>query len=199
MTNALSDSDIDGILDSVGREFVPEGLDRGELKQDIEAAWDFYQGYSRESSKSRRTALRRYAEKIVKAANTLTDILQDTEPVSESLRKSISRDVPLHDFLIQLRRLSHRAGLLVMRHSGWSSIRQTIEITPMEYFLGHDLPTIYEKHFKNPANRSRTVLGELEGPFMRFAMAISTTLGQSAAAETVSRAMTKATSTLDHF
>jgi hypothetical protein len=71
-------------------------------------------------------------------------------------------------------------------------MREVIQATPTDYFLGHDLPGIFEKHFRQPANRTRNSReASLEGPFIRFAVTVSTALGRSFAEETVSKAMTK--------
>jgi hypothetical protein len=61
----LDDAGIDRILNNVGD--VPGTLDKSELREDILAAWDFYQGYKRADSKGARTERRDHATKIARA------------------------------------------------------------------------------------------------------------------------------------
>jgi Tripartite tricarboxylate transporter family receptor len=65
----LDDAGIDRILKNVGD--VPGTLDKSELREDILAAWDFYQGYKREDSKGARTERRDHATKIAHKTSEL--------------------------------------------------------------------------------------------------------------------------------
>jgi hypothetical protein len=173
----------------VGPNEVPDALDREELKNDINAAEDFYWGYKRETSKSGRTKLQKGVKTILKATNEFIGIVDKLEL---DTRKSISRKFPLDEFRGQLNRLALCSMALCAAYSNPSSMRDDIQASPTDYFLGHDLPVIFEKHFKQQANRTRNSReASLEGPFIRFAVAVSTGLGRRIADETVSKAMTK--------
>src|SRR5262245_30795956 len=186
---AISDAQIASVLQCVGRNEVPDALDREELKKDINAAWDFYRGYKGETSKSGRTKLQKGVNEILEATNEYIGIIDASEL---DTRKSISRKFPLDELRGQLNLLAQCCVALCNAHSNPSSMREVIQATPTDYFLGHDLPGIFEKHFKQPANRTRNSReASLEGPFIRFAVAVSTALGRRFAEETVSKAMTK--------
>ena len=82
----LDDAGIDRILNKVGD--VPGTLDKSELRKDILAAWDFYQGYRREDSKGARTERREYATKIAHQTAELICLLNT--PAGEWVRSRIS-------------------------------------------------------------------------------------------------------------
>jgi hypothetical protein len=71
----LDDAGIDRILDNVG--YVPGTLDKSELRKDILAAWNFYQGYKRDDSKGARTERRKHATKIAHKTSELIHLLND--------------------------------------------------------------------------------------------------------------------------
>jgi hypothetical protein len=115
----ISDANIDDILNCVGPNWVPSDLDRQQLKKDIDAAWKFYRDYTRYSKKGLRTKLRKYAEKVHKTANALSDVLNEETEEADIFRYGwISRAFPLNDFRI---RLQHLPTLLAMFHKTYSS------------------------------------------------------------------------------
>jgi hypothetical protein len=67
-----------------------------------------------------------------------------------------------------------------------------VQLSPLYFFLGNGLAGIFEKHFKQPAKRTRSAQHQLEGPFIRFATAVAARLGNPVTSETVSDAMTEA-------
>jgi hypothetical protein len=98
----LDDAGIDRILNNVGD--VPGTLDKSELRNDILAAWDFYQGYKREDSKGARTERREYATKIAHQTAELICLLNT--PAGEWVRSRIS-------LLLSLRRDEDKKIVLV--------------------------------------------------------------------------------------
>jgi hypothetical protein len=79
-TIALDDAGVLEILEHVRSDFVSGSLDRSELKEDILAAWDFYQGYKRTSAKGSRTAVRQNAKHVASRTDELLCLLTDPEP-----------------------------------------------------------------------------------------------------------------------
>jgi hypothetical protein len=59
-----------------------------------------------------------------------------------------------------------------------------------EWLAGVELPLIFEEYFDRPAGRARTV-GKPGGPTVRFVKAVMVEIGNSVAAETIVRAMTR--------
>jgi hypothetical protein len=91
----LDDVGIDRILNYVGD--VPGTLDKSELRKDILAAWDFYQGYKRENSKGARTERREHATKIAHKTNELIRLLNDPDPAGDWVRSRIGRSLSLRE------------------------------------------------------------------------------------------------------
>jgi hypothetical protein len=185
----LDDESVAEILKCVGLNDTPRNLDREQLKNDINAALDFFQGYKAESSKSRRTQLRSCAGKFGRAAQNLSDVLDQSDLVSTLLQKRISHRICLTEFQKQLHDLVQLCQALSNAYSDASSMSDEIRISPLYLFLGDSLAAIFEKHFKQSAKRTRNSGGQLEGPFIRFATAVTARLGDSITGETVSKAM----------
>jgi hypothetical protein len=89
----LDDAGIDRILNYVGD--APGTLDKSELRKDILAAWDFYQGYKRENSKGAKTERREHATKIAHKTNELIHLLND--PAGDWVRSRIGRLLSLRE------------------------------------------------------------------------------------------------------
>src|SRR5215471_3343336 len=89
----LDDAGIDRILNNVGD--VPGTLDKSELREDILAAWDFYQGYKRADSKGARTERRDHAIKIAHKTNELIRLLN--YPAGDWVRSRIGRLLSLRE------------------------------------------------------------------------------------------------------
>jgi hypothetical protein len=188
----LDDGAVTEILKSVGQNDTPGNLDREQLKNDINAAWDFYRGYGAESSKGRRTQLRNYAGKLRKAGQNLSDLLDQSDPAAISLRKRILHRIPLNEFRERLYGLVQLSQVLSSAYSGPSSMSRVVHLSPLYLFLGDSLTGIFERHFKQSAKRSRSAQHQLEGPFIRFATAVAARLGNPVTGETISDAMTEA-------
>src|SRR5262249_17150117 len=90
----LDDAGIDRILNKVGD--VPGTLDKSELRKDILAAWDFYQGYKRDDSKGARTERREHATKIAHKTSELIHLLND--PAGDWVRSRIGRLLSLREW-----------------------------------------------------------------------------------------------------
>jgi hypothetical protein len=200
---ALADDSIDRILGHVGSEHVPSTLDRLELQKDILSAWDFYQGFKREDAKRANTQRRKYAEKIRKAAQTLSHLLADQSLESKYVRRIIARrmampewneggnDPSLEALTRGLMKLETHAEAIVRQCSGHSSMREVVGMTPTFWFIGHDLAEIFEKHFKKKADQTR-IAGALESAFVRFATTVTAELGEPFVDETMSKALSAA-------
>jgi len=89
----LDDGGIDRILNNVGD--VPGTLDKSELRKDILAAWDFYQGYKRVDSKGARTERREHATKIAHKTSELIRLLND--PAGDWVRSRTDRLLSLRE------------------------------------------------------------------------------------------------------
>jgi hypothetical protein len=199
---ALDDADIVRILEYVGRDSVSDTLDRSELRKDILAAWDFYQGYKRTTKKGPRTLRRKYAETVSLRADELFDLLTDSEVNATAVRSAMSQNLsgahaespdaesPLVSLTYGLKKLATAARATQRKYSGITPMREILDVTPTEWFLGHDLASVYENHFNRPATRTRENGGSLEGPFIRFVIAVTAKLGEPFTDETVSKAMT---------
>jgi hypothetical protein len=187
----LGDEGVAEVLKCVGSNDTPGRLDREELRNDINAALDFYHGYEAESSKGRRTQKRRYAEKLGNAAQELSNALDQSDVVAASLRKRIFHRFSLNEFREQLHGVVQMCQVL-SNPSDASSMSDEICVSALYLFLGDSLASIFEKHFKQSAKRNRNAHGQLDGPFVRFATAVVKAAGLSSlGGETVSKAITE--------
>jgi hypothetical protein len=191
----LDDAGIDRILNNVGD--VPGTLDKSELRKDILAAWDFYQGYKRESSKGARTERREHATKIAHKTNELIRLLN--APAGDWIRSRISLLLSLRrdedKKIVSLASLTRGLGELrsvvetiERRCTGAASFREVLNVRP-SFWLISDLVNVFEKHFAKPAVRTRDSDGQPDSPFVRFVTAVTAELGEPVVAETVSKAM----------
>jgi hypothetical protein len=187
---------VDNILEHVGIDHTPNALDKLELRRDIIAAWDFYWGYRREDHKRDRTKRRKFAAKIAATADKLYQQLNDPDsPEAELFRTDVNRrlsmeygiDLDLFNKGIEIVCLIAQSTTRLA--TGPSSLRQVLDVSPGEWFLGHDLKKVFEKHFGMKAVRTRSADGRLEGAYMRFATAATASLGEPFTDETVSKAM----------
>jgi len=138
----LDDESIAEVLKCVGVNDTPGNLHREQLKNDINAALDFYHGYKAESSKSRRTQLRSCAGKLGRAAKNLSDVLDQSDLVSTLLRKRNSHRICLTAFQKQLHDLVQLSQVLSNAYSDTSSMSDAIRISPLYLFLGDSLAVI---------------------------------------------------------
>jgi hypothetical protein len=193
---SLDDRAVGKILEHVGIEHTPNAFDKLELRSDILAAWDFYQGYGREDHKSDRTKRRKFAAKISSPADKLYQILNEpNSPEAEVFRTDVNNRLSM-EYGIDLDLFNKGIAIICsVAHSttllatGTSSLRQVLDVSPREWFLGHDLKNVFEKHFGMKAVRTRSADGRLEGAYMRFATAATASLGEPFTDETVSKAM----------
>jgi hypothetical protein len=172
---AISDEAIAQILDRVGHDNVPIGLDREQLKNDIEEAWRFYSDFQRNTSRGEQTQLRSYADKVWKAANALQEILDEESREADIFRYSnLFRNVfLLTNFRIQLQRLPKYVAVFKSFYNNRTILRRALGVSPNEWFFGMDLRCIFEKHFNRPAKRSQGSNKRPDGPYFRFAMAVA--------------------------
>jgi len=192
----LDDAGIDRILDNVG--YVPGTLDKSELRKDILAAWDFYQGYKRDS-KGARTERREHATKIAHNTSELIHLLND--PAGDWVRSRIGRLLSLRErnedekiaSLASLTRslgeLLSVVGTIERQCTGTASFREVLNVRPSFWLIGNDLVNVFEKHFAKQAARTRNSDGQPDSPFVRFVTAVTAELGEPVVAETVSKAM----------
>jgi len=68
-------------------------------------------------------------------------------------------------------------------------LRRALKVSPEHWFLGYELRRIFEKHLQQQATRSRKADGS-RGPFVCFAVAVSSALDLHVSDATVSKAMT---------
>jgi hypothetical protein len=194
----LDDVGIDRILNYVGD--VPGTLDKSELRKDILAAWDFYQGYKRADSKGARTERREHATKIAHKTNELIHLLND--PAGDWVRSRIDRLLSLREReryedekIVSLASLTRSLGELlsivgVIERvcTSTASFREVLNVRPSSWLIG-DLMDVFEKHFAKPAVRTRNSDGQPDSPFVRFVTVVTAELGEPVVAETVSKAM----------
>jgi len=200
----LDDAGIDRILKNVGD--VPGILDKSELREDILAAWDFYQGYKRADSKGARTERRDHAIKIAHKTNELIRLLND--PAGDWVRSRIGRLLSLRERneplrernedeeIVSLASLTRSLDelLSVVRTierqcTGTASFREVLNARPSFWLIGNDLVKVFEKHFAKQAARTRNSDGQPDSPFVRFVTAVTAELGEPVVDETVSKAM----------
>jgi hypothetical protein len=200
----LDDAGIDRILNNVGD--VPGTLDKSELRNDILAAWDFYQGYKREDSKGARTERRKHATKIAHKTAELIRLLNDpaghwvrsrigrllslrerNEPLRE--RNEDEKIVSLASLTRSLDELLSIVGTIERQCTGTASFREVLNVRSSFWLIGNDLVNVFEKHFAKQAVRTRNSDGQLDSPFVRFVTAVTAELGEPVVAETVSKAM----------
>ena len=186
---------VDKILEHVGIEH-PNALDKLELRRDILAAWDFYRSYRREDHKRDRTKRRKFAAKIAATADKLYQILNDPNSAEAEVfrsdvnsRLSMEYSIDLNLFNKGIATVCSVAQSTTRLATGTSSLRQVLDVSPGEWFLGHDLKNVFEQHFGMKAVRTRSADGRLEGAYMRFATAATASLGEPFTDETVSKAM----------
>src|SRR5262245_57739333 len=164
----LDDAGIDRILNNVG--YVPGTLDKSELRKDILAAWDFYQGYKRDDLKGARTERRKHATKIAHKTSELIHLLND--PVENWIRLRIGRLLSLRKRnedkkIASLASLTRSLGelLSVVRTierqcTGTASFREVLIVRPSFWLIGNDLKNVFEKHFAKQAARTRNSYGQ---------------------------------------
>jgi hypothetical protein len=194
----LDDAGIDRILNHVGD--VPGTLDKSELRKDILAAWDFYQGCKRDS-KGARTERRKHATKIAHKTAELICLLNDNNPAGDWVRSHIGRLLSLRERnedekIVSLASLMRGLGELLSvvrtierRCTGAASFREVLNVRPSFWLIGSDLVNVFEKHFAKQAVRTRDLDGQPDSPFVRFVTAVTAELGEPVVAETVSKAM----------
>jgi hypothetical protein len=193
---ALDDASIDRILNYVGD--VPGTLDKSELRKDILAAWDFYQGYKRENSKGARTERREHATKIAHKTVELIRLLND--PAGDWVRSRIGRLLSLRERnedekIVSLASLTRSldellsvVGTIERQCTGTASFREVLNVRPSFRLIG-DLVNVFKEHFAKQAVRTRNSDGQLDSPVVRFVTAVTAELGEPVVAETVSKAM----------
>jgi hypothetical protein len=194
----LDDAGIDRILDNVGD--VPGTLDKSELRKDILAAWDFYQGYKRDASKGARTERRERATKIAHKTSELIHLLND--PAEDWVRSRIGRLLSLRkrkedekiaslaSLMRSLGDLLSVVGTIERQCTGTASFREVLnDVRPSFWLIGNDLVNVFEKHFAKQAGRTRNSDGQPDSPFVRFVTAVTAELGEPVVDETVSKAM----------
>jgi hypothetical protein len=188
----LNDSDIERVLEVVGARYIPPDLNRKQLVYDVNSAWNFYRNYRKETSKGRRTALLKYTKQVIAAANVLSELLDQPHEVADDFRKFVSQATfPLSDLQTRLQHLPRLARRLHDSYDVQMPIQPAYGLTATDFFLARDLARIFKKHFKREPGRSRSPTGgSPHGPFIRFAEAVGGALGQSATAETISKALT---------
>jgi hypothetical protein len=184
-------------LNNVG--YVPGTLDKSELRKDILAAWDFYQGHKRHDSKGARTERRKRATKIAHKTSELIHLLND--PAGDWVLSRIGRLLSLRErnedekiaSLASLTRslgeLLSVVGTIERQCTGTASFREALDVRPSFWLIGNDLVNVFEKHFAKPAVRTRDSDGQPDSPFVRFVTAVTAELGEPVVAETLSKAM----------
>ena len=193
----FDDFNIDRILEHVGRDFVPDTLDKLELRQDILAVLDHYQGYKGTTAKGTRTRRRNYAEKVSKHARALFELLTDPGPDATVARRvinqTLSKDDHAEPFLISLtnglNKLAMTSLAVVRKYSGPDPMREILEVSPTDWLLGEGLVQVFEEHFNRPVTRTRADGGPPVSPYIRFATAVTAQLGEPFTDETVSKAI----------
>jgi hypothetical protein len=192
----LDDGGIARILKHIGSKHVSPTLDKTELRKDILAAWDFYQGYKRGQSKGGRTKQRKYAGKIASKAKKFFELLDDTRPEAYEVRNLISirfaerdRGPSLDALKYDIVKLETMAESVVRRCAGEASLRGALSMPPSFWLIGHDLAQVFQEHFQRSATRRRGPDGLPDGPFVRFVTAATAELGEPFLAETVSKAI----------
>jgi hypothetical protein len=179
----ISDEAIADILNCLGPDYVPSDLDREQLKKDIDGAWRFFKEIGR-FEKGQRTSMRKYALGVQKAAEALSNVLDQSNWEANRFRYSqvMFNVFPLNDFRLRLRHLQKiAADFLAIYSSPVTPRRLFFKVSSKYWFLGHDLRLVFEKHFRRPSER---------GLFIPFAIKVSAALGLRVSEPTVSRAMT---------
>jgi hypothetical protein len=118
----LNAADIQDILDKVtsARYVPPPDLDQLELLRDLNNAWEFRKLRKQAVSKASRTIIRKYAEKVAKTANALSEIgaavpLTDLQIRLQHLRESAVAvlgqfvQFPVCEMAVDLKRLNRPA------------------------------------------------------------------------------------------
>jgi hypothetical protein len=155
----VDDEALSEILAAVGAKFCPAGLNRLELRYDIEFAPTCLETIAQ---LKKRSAVRRRLEDIKRAEKKLIALLVEDKDnaiiVDRDLRPLLAR---MKDHLA--------AGATTQNPFRGSALQGAV------WSLGNT----YQKHFKRPAKPSRTRDGKLCGPFIRFADAALRKLGIS--------------------
>jgi len=153
----LDDAGIDRILNNVGD--VPGTLDKSELRKDILAAWDFYQGYKRDDSKGARTKRREHATKIAHKTSELIHLLND--PAEDWVRSRIGRLLSLRErnedekiasqasLTRSLGELLSVVGTIERQCTGTASFREVLNVRPSFWLIGNDLVNCSKSTLQN--------------------------------------------------
>src|SRR5262245_50540075 len=145
----VDDAGIDRILDNVG--YVPSTLDKSELRKDILAAWEFYQGCKRDS-KGARTKRREHATKIARKTNELIQLLNDPAEdwvrlrigrlLSQRERNEDEKIASLASLTRSLGELLSVAGTIERLCTGAGSFREVLKVRPIFWLIGNDLVNV---------------------------------------------------------
>jgi len=161
----LDNRSIGRILDKVGSDFTPAGIDRAALRRNLEWGATWYRTFV-QLRPPNRAKLRRQLWDIKTAAKQLTSMLSD-----DTAWRAISAELPLNQdcpsaTLKDLLEAIDRA--IPLRDEG-SRTKNLFEArSPLEWLVGKYLPGVFKRHFDRSPGISRQV-GAPTGPYIRFA------------------------------
>jgi len=199
---ALASAQLDRILADVGQQFIPDNLDRKELRSDLAwaATWHATGNQLRKGTATRRTKL----ETAAKTARKLKLLLADSE-VSQDIGRTypIREENPQRilcllidavDRLLQPRPPEPAwAQKAAQQFASELAIHKT---SSFEWLAGQHLPGLFHKHFERKAT-PRNSKGEPDTPYVRFARSVLDALairyrGKPYSPESIVKAMTTA-------
>jgi hypothetical protein len=178
----LQESQVDEILNAVGRQFVPRWINRRRLRQDIDWCLTVWQTEHLTSPASARTLVDQLG-KIARTAKNLrglfptetkTPAVEDhLESPLDLLMRRIATEYSLQRssfsaFLADLDWFANEMPRLAEKMKSADAPRLNTNV--INYLCGKKLPAIFKKHFKKKPGMGR-------GPYPRFACAVLNSLG----------------------
>jgi hypothetical protein len=166
----LDSRSVGRILDEVGSDFTPPGLDRAELRRSLEWCATWYRIFV-QLGPSKRAKLQRQLWGIRIAAKKLTSLLSDDDVWRELSAELLQNQDCPRAILKDLLKAIDRA--LLPRVGGKKDLFQGN--SPFELLVGMHLPRVFQRHFGRKPGFSRKDRAP-SGPYIRFAAQVLTEL-----------------------
>jgi hypothetical protein len=190
-------SKIEALIEQVGFNVAPAGIDRKKLMQDISLAGTRYRNAKQSGSESTANKHKQWLERTKSITAKLREVLRDEESarwfnIKAPATFSTGEDISYKSLLLSLDGLHEE---ILKQLSGRPRNVFQLSRSPFEHFAGEWMPKIFSKHFEREIGISRGAdNGEPGGPLLRFVKAGTELLnithnGKPYAKEAIARAI----------
>lgn len=160
------------ILNAVGSDVTPPGLDRATLRRNLESGAIWYRTKV-QLRPSERAKLQRQLRGIKIAAKKLASQLSD-----DGAWRELSAELPLNQDCPRaiLKDLLEAIDRALLRRDGGTGTKNLFKArSPFEWLVGMHLPRVFQRHFGRKPGFSRKDRAP-SGPYIRFAAQVLTEL-----------------------